>query len=350
MRVTLKLVMAMCAMAVLFVASGVGTARASGPIKVTIGYQSLWAACGEIFETLRHTNILELNGISAQFKTFPGASIAEAMVAGAIDNIMAADIPTLRALSRVPGSTAFHRTCDSRYGIIVQPNFQGTLADLRGKKISGPFATSVFPRSMRVLMEGGIKDPFRETSLINQDLPEQASSLQSGLVDAVVTWDPTMYSLTSRKIGKVLWMAPAGQVIGWQGFTARWLKDNGPDGLNRFLKAWIMATWWTSHNLEKAHGWFASTSRLEPEVLKVSADYDRNLAKPIAKINETDVTISETDLDGTQKLIEFLVERKLLTARLDARAYYDPEPLKRALREIANGKHPDLNLIRVTSK
>ena len=35
--------------------------------KITIGYQSLWAGGGEIFETLRHTNILELNGIEADF-------------------------------------------------------------------------------------------------------------------------------------------------------------------------------------------------------------------------------------------------------------------------------------------
>ena len=39
-------------------------------IKMTIGYQTLWATVGEVFETLRHTNILELNGIEAEFAPF----------------------------------------------------------------------------------------------------------------------------------------------------------------------------------------------------------------------------------------------------------------------------------------
>src|ERR1700722_5775884 len=62
-----------------------GAARAAEPIKVVIGYQSLWAAGGEVVEALRHTNIFELNGISAEFKTFTfGGPLAEAAVAGDI--------------------------------------------------------------------------------------------------------------------------------------------------------------------------------------------------------------------------------------------------------------------------
>ena len=34
-------------------------------IKMMIGYQTLWATQGELFETLRHTNILGLNGFGA---------------------------------------------------------------------------------------------------------------------------------------------------------------------------------------------------------------------------------------------------------------------------------------------
>jgi ABC-type nitrate/sulfonate/bicarbonate transport system substrate-binding protein len=90
-------------------------AQAAEPIKVVIGYQSLWAAGGEVVEVLRHTNIFELNGITAEYKTFTfGGPLAEAAVAGDIDNVFAADAPVLRAMARMPGSKILQRTHDAQ--------------------------------------------------------------------------------------------------------------------------------------------------------------------------------------------------------------------------------------------
>lgn len=327
-----------------------GAASAAEPIKMTLGYQSLWATGGEVFEVLRHTNILELNGIKADFKTFTfGGPLGEGAVAGEIDNIFAADAPVLRAMARLPGSKVFHRTHDARFGIMVQPDFQGKLTDLRGKKLSGPFGTTTFPRSVRALIAAGIKDPFGEMTIINQDVAEQVNAMQGKLVDAVTTWDPTMHRMEQQKIGRVLWMAPRGENIGIQGLSGKWLQANGPEGLNKFLKAWIMATWWASNNMAQAHVWFAATSRLSPDILNISAEFDRNLAKPISDIHKVDLMISEQDIQGTQQVMDFLFERKLLNAKMDVRPFFDMEPLKRAQGEIAEGKLPDVKSIRVVA-
>lgn len=123
-----------------------GSSLAAEPVKVRIGYQSLWGAGGEIVEVLRNTNILELNGLQGEFKTFTfGGPLAEAAVAGEIDNVFAADAPVLRAMARMPGSKILQFTHDARFGILAEPNFTGGLADLRGKKLSAPFATTTFP-------------------------------------------------------------------------------------------------------------------------------------------------------------------------------------------------------------
>lgn len=337
--------------AMLGIGSGFSVAQAAEPVTITLGYQSLWAPAGEVTETLRHTNILELNGIKADFKTFTfGGPLGEAAVAGSIDNIFAADAPVLRAAARLPGSKVLFRTHDSRFGIVVRSDFKGnSLADLKGKTLSGPFGTTTFPRSMRAIVAAGIKDPFSEMTIINQDVVEQTSAVQGKLVDAVTTWDPTMQRLLELKLGRILWEAPKGAQIGHMALSGNWLKAHTPDDVNRFIKAWIMATWWTSRNIDQAHKWFATTSRLPPDVLKQASDYDRNLAHPIDDINKVDLSINADDIAGTQEVMDFLYERKLLNSKMNVAPFYDMQPLKRAQKEIAEGKLPDLNAIKIVT-
>jgi ABC-type nitrate/sulfonate/bicarbonate transport system substrate-binding protein len=326
-------------------------ARAAEPIKVVIGYQSLWAGGGEVVEVLRHTNIFELNGITAEYKTFTfGGPLAEAAVAGDIDNVFAADAPVLRAMARMPGSKILQRTHDARFGILVQPDFEGGLADLKGKKLSAPFATTTFPRSMKAIVAAGIKQPLQEMTIINQDIAEQTNAMQGHLVDAVTTWDPTMERLVQQKLAKVIWSAPRGENIGMQGFSAKWLQANGNEGAVRFLKAWIMATWWTSNHVDQAHEWFAKTSRLPIDLLKIATDFDRNLGTPIADINKVDLTLSDSDIASSQDVMNFLYDNKLLTTKIEVKPYFDMGPLTEAAAEIKAGKVPDLKAIKVVAE
>lgn len=326
------------------------SAQGQSPYKITLGYQSLWAGGGEIFETLRHTNILELNGIQADFKTFTfGGPLGEAAVAGSIDNIFAADAPTLRAASRIPGAKVLYRTHDQRFGIVVRNDFKGSsLLDLKGAKLSGPFGTTVFPRSVRAIVAAGVKDPFKELTIINQDIAEQAESLKGGLVDAVATWDPTYERLLQQKIGKELWRDPKG-ASGVQGLSGQWLAKNGEDGAVRFLKSWIIATWWTSNNLAQADQWFAETSRLDSSLLKVANDADRYLRSPAKDIKTLDFVVSDADIAESQQVLDFLQEQKLLTAHIDAASYYDRGPITLAQKQIASGDFPALSKIQVVA-
>ncbi|MDI4234019.1 hypothetical protein OZ411_14460 [Bradyrhizobium sp. Arg237L] len=334
----------------LFPHPAIMTARADTPAKVTLGYQTLWAGGGQIFETLRHTNILELNGLQADFKTFTfGGPLGEAAVAGSIDNIYAADAPTLRAAARIPGAKVLHRTHDQRFGIVVRNDFKGTnLADLKGQKLSGPFGTTVFPRSIRAIVAAGIKQPFKEITIVNQDVAEQAEALKAGLVDGVTTWDPTYEQLLRQKIGRELWRDPKG-ASGIQGLSGEWLKKNGEQGAVNFLKAWIIAIWWTSNNLGQADEWFAKTSRLEANLLKVATDADRYLRSPVKDIRTLDFTVTDAEIAESQGVLDFLQEQKLLTSRIEAASYYDRAPLTIAQKQIAAGDIPDLSKIVVTA-
>lgn len=326
-------------------------AQEKNKIEMTIGYQSLWATVGEIFETLRHTNILALNGIDAKFQTFTyGGPLGEGYVAGHIDNIIAADAPVLRGLARRPGKV-IQRTTDWRWGVLVVKDFPGkSLADLKGKKLAGPFGTTVFPRTVQKLVEAGIKDPFRELTIINQDIAEQAPALQGKLVDAVVTWDPTMTKLLSMGIAKPIYESKVGEGLGWQGLSQSFLNKYGEDGAVRYLKSMIMATWWASNHMDMAQGWFAKTSRLPLELLKESQREDRHLRAPVKDINSIDLMISADDVADAQKVMDFQVQQKLMSNAMDVASFADMSFLKKTQAEIRAGKFPALDKIKVTAQ
>lgn len=325
--------------------------QAQAKVKMTIGYQALWGTVGEIYESLRHTNILQLNGIDAEFHTFTyGGPLGEAYVAGKVDDVIAADAPVLRAIARRPGKV-INRTHDYRWGVLVRSDVEiKSLADLKGRKLAGPFGTTVFPRTVRKLVEAGIKDPFRELTIINQDVTEQAPALQGKLVDAVVTWPPTMDRLIASGAAKVLYQAQVGEGQGWQAVSEDFLNKYGEDGAVRYLKAWIMAIWWASNNIDQAQEWFAATSRLPVAALKSAQRDDRYLSKPVADIKTIDLYIDERSIADGQAVMDFQVAQRLMSNKMDVSSFIEMKYLKRAQAEIAAGKHPKLTDIRVTTK
>lgn len=322
-------------------------------VEMTIGYQALWATVGEVFETLKHTNILSLNGIDAKFQTFTyGGPLGEGFVAGQIDNVIAADAPVLRGLARrSSGGKVIHRTHDYSWGVVTAKDFAGTsFADLKGAKLAGPFGTTVFPRTVRKLVEAGITDPFRQLTIINQDIAEQATALQSKSVDAVVTWDPTMTRLINAGVAKPLYTAQTGEALGWQGISQDFITKYGEDGVVRFLKSWIMAIWWTSNNMGTAQTWFAKTSRLPVDLLKGSQAHDRYLKAPVKDIKSIDLVIQEKAIADAQDVMDFQVKQKLMSNPMSVAEFVDMSYLRKAQAEIAAGKHPALNQIKAASK
>jgi len=320
-----------------FAAPAIGQART----KITLGYQSLWAAQGEIFEVLRNTNILEQHGFDTEFKTFSfGPPLVEAAIAGDVDNLIAADIPVLRGAVRLSGTRILFRSHDWRWGVVSQPGFTGGLADLRGKTFSGAFGTTVFPRSVETIVAAGIKDPFREINIINQDVTEQVAALQSKQVDAVSTWDPTLERLV--RLGfRLVHVSKEGDSPAWFGLTGKWLERNGQEAAVRLGKAWVTAAWWASNNLAEARKWFAQTSRIDEDILVVAEKTDRYLRSPVADIAGFNFEIDPGQISASQRVVAFLVERKLLQQTIDVPALIDNRAIAEAQRQIATGQRLD---------
>jgi ABC-type nitrate/sulfonate/bicarbonate transport system substrate-binding protein len=315
--------------------------------KLRIGYHAAFAGQGEIYETLVHTNILELSGIAADFKVFAyGGPLAEGAVAGELDLGMAADVPILRVVGRRPDWKVINRTHDWIWFILTRPESNiRSLEELRGKRLAAPFGTSVFPRAVRRLMKAGFKEPFKEISIINSDLNEQVAAVQAKSVDAVVTWPPTSEKILRAGLANPIYRSSEGDGLAWQALGPEVLKDK--DLTVRYLKAFIMSVWWASNNLDVAQKWYAVTSKITPDMLRVFANDDRYLRAPVKDIKTIDLSITSAEIAEVQGVMNFLLEQKLLSAKMDVNNAIDNSPILQAQKEIQEGKHPNLSKINI---
>jgi len=319
---------------------------------LTIATQTTWAPSGQIFDVLCRTNVLELNGFDAKCRGFTyGPPLGEALIAGLIDNAFGADVPALRMSARKSGTKILHRTNDWVFGILVRSNLEApNLISLRGKKLSGPFGTGTFPRCVLKLIDAGMKDPFQEMTMINQDVSDQPQALSAGLVDAVTTWHPMFERLIESGTAKVLWASEQGDGLAIQGLSGEWLSKNGEGAAVRFLKAYIMATWWASNNLEQAHEWFSETSRIPVKFVKAAAEGDRYLRSPHQDIKTMTFELLPNEISSMQRVIDYLHGRGLLQEKMDVAAMVDNKYIMRAQKEVQEGKHPPLPDIKVGKK
>lgn len=331
--------------ATLLLASATSQAMATEPLR--IGYHAAWNGQGEIYETLAHTNILELNGVPATFHVFAyGGPLAEAAVAGDLDIGMAADVPILRVVGRRPEWKVVNRTHDWTWSVLVRPDSGiKTLADLRGKRLAAPFGTSVFPRTYRQLLKAGFKEPFKEITLINGDLGEQVEALQSKSVDAVASWTPTSQKIIEAGLAVPIYESTKDDGLAWQALGPAVLKDRGL--AVRYLKAFVTAVWWASNHLDQAQKWYSETSHISPEMLRLLAKDDRYLRAPVRDIKKIDLAITPKETKEVQGVMDFLVEQKLLTEKMDVSHAVDDSLIRQAQADIRDGKLPPLASIAV---
>ena len=238
---------------------------------------------------------------------------------------------------------------DYRFGILTLPTFNGTIADLKGKKIGAAFGAASFARVLDKLKSVGFNEPMQDFQLINLDASEMVNALQSKAIDAIVIWDPSLEKLISSGTAKAVWISEVGdqQGQGWLGFSGEFIKKNGEESVVRFLKAFITATWWASNHSADARKWFAETSRVTPDLLAAADSADRNLKKPLPQISDVNFKLSDADVAEVQGIMDTMVKLKLVQTSPDVSKFVDPKYLALAQKEMAEGKMPDLSKIQI---
>ena len=150
---------------------------------VRIGWQPTTTVEAQIAHTLAKTDILERNGLKGELTMFTyGPAVNEALLSGAIDVGFIGDMPSVSLLATGAPVNIVARQSVFRGSILASAKSDiKTIADLKGKKIYGPFGSSIYRSALEMMKTGGLQ-PGRDDEIVNMGFADLADALKSGLI------------------------------------------------------------------------------------------------------------------------------------------------------------------------
>lgn len=272
-----------------------GHASAQQATQVRIGWQPTTTVEAQIAHVLQKTDILERNGLKGQFTMFTfGPAVNEALVSGAIDVGFIGDMPSV-SLAAVNAPIAIIGRQSVFRGAIVASTKSDvkTLADLKGKKLHGPFGSSIYLAALALVEQAGLK-PGSDVEMTNMGFADLSDAIRAGKIDAAFVWDPWVENFVEKGLARVIGEdAGLTMVIPMRDD----FKKANPDAAERLLKAHKEALLFAAANHDLVNKWFQEPElarQLSLPVIQKTTAYDPQwTAKSIKDIR---VSFNEAEL------------------------------------------------------
>lgn len=183
---------------------------------------------------------------------------------------------------------------------------------LRGKKI-GLVIGSIAQNYLSVLLENNGLN-LSDVELINLSTGEQQQALQTGMVDAVATWEPTLSKLTANGDNRIL-ADGTGIFLGENPIVARseYVKAN-PEIVRIFLEEYTKAAQLIEDDIPGYASKYADKFLLDKEIVELALTH--------AKLQ---ISITEEDIKDLQNTADFLYREKLITREVSIKDYVNIE-------------------------
>ncbi len=298
--------------------AGAGAVEARTPIR--IGWQTTWATQGQLVAVLKHTDILERNGFTAEFAGFPyGGPLNEGALAGAVDVLFTADQPALSLAAKAPSWGIVGRLMYNRVGTFVPADspVQG-VKDLAGKSLAVPFGAAAQREAMEAIGAAGL-DPRKDVKLVNLGVEELLGVVRAGAtdgrwgaIDAGAAWDPTFAQIEQSGNARTIASSVVTSVVV---MDDAYVKAH-PRADARFMTALAMAYDVYRADPARADRWFRDEAKLpfELDVLTVAASVEPNLKA--ASPAELRVHLTDEDVAGLAEAATYMHTSGLLKAPL----------------------------------
>src|SRR2546425_1197981 len=265
-------------MLVLWAALALALSRPAGgadPRPIRIGWQPTTTVEAQVAHTLGKTNILERNGFKAQMTMFTyGPAVNEALISGAVDVGFIGDMPSISLLATGAPVTIIARQSVFRGSILASARTDiKTLADLKGRKLYGPYGSSIFLAARRMLLEAGLK-PGTDVEFVNMGFADLSDALRVGKIESLFVWDPWIALFEAQGLARVLKSDVSLTMV--VAMRDDFIKA-GPDVVERFLRAHKEALFFAAQNRELANEWFRepeAARRLDPKIIEETTAYD----------------------------------------------------------------------------
>lgn len=216
-------------------ASGGDTAQTL-PDKITIAYQFI--PNGDLI--VKNQGWLEeaLPGVEIEWKQFDsGGSVNEAFAAGSIDIGLAGSSPVSRGLSqgidyRVPW---IHDVIGKAEALVVKEGIS-SIADLKGKKVATPLASTAHYSLLAALRDAGV-DPA-DVNIIDAEPADIQAAWTRGDIDAAYVWNPTTAALVADG-GTILVDSEELAAKGYTTYDLAVVSGEFADRYPAALEAWV---------------------------------------------------------------------------------------------------------------
>jgi ABC-type nitrate/sulfonate/bicarbonate transport system substrate-binding protein len=248
-------------LAMLALAAAVGSASAQQPISIRVGWQPTTTVEAQIAHVLQKSDILERHGLKGQFTMFSfGPAVNEALVSGAIDVGFIGDMPSVSLAAVNAQTTVIGRQSVFRGAIVAARKSDiKTLADLKGKKLYGPFGSSIYLAALALIEKAGLK-PGRDVEMTNMGFADLSDALRSGKIDAAFVWDPWVENFVEKDLVRVIGEdSSLTMVIPMRDA----FKKANPEAVERLLRAHKEALLFAASNHDIVNKWFQ-----EPELAR----------------------------------------------------------------------------------
>lgn len=175
-------------------ASGTTAAEtAKAPDTITIGYQAI--PNGDL--VVKNLGYLEqaLPNTKIEWKAFDsGGSVNEAFAGGSVDIGLAGSSPVSRGISqgidyRVPW---IHDVIGAAEALVAKKGI-GSIADLKGKKIAAPLASTTHYTLLAALKDAGIQE--KDVKIVDAEPADIVAAWSRGDIDAAYVWNPSLAEL-----------------------------------------------------------------------------------------------------------------------------------------------------------
>ncbi len=302
-------------------------------IKVRIGWQVPWATQGQLVQILKHTDILEKNGLTAEFigKTY-GPVLNELAMADSIDVVLTADQPAAALFSKGKGWVGIGKLMYNRTSTYVPPNSPvKSLKELKGKTIGIPVGAAAERITIEALTRSGL-DPEKDVRIINLGIREQGPLVFKGKddekwgnIDALSGFDPTPAIFEAKGLVRVL---DTGKVCSLVLMNKSFIERN-KGVAERMMQSIFDAYDYYRQNVEQANRWFMEEARLmdvSSRALNVAASIEPNVwAKSRDRIR---VTFIEEDFEIMTRAAVFMAPK--LKQTVDMRKFVTNEYARNA--------------------
>jgi len=302
-------------------------------MNLRIGWQVPWATQGQLAQILKHTDILEKNGLKAEFKGFNyGPPLNEAALAGEVDVIFTADQPAATLLSKNPNLVIIGRLMYNRVSLYTPPKSPiKTINDLKGKTVGMPFGAAAQRMVLKVEKDAGF-DPKKDINNVNLDIYEQSDLVRDmdatkwGNMDALAGFDPTPAIFEEKGLIKTL---AVGKVVSVIVMSKDYIQKN-PEAPVKFLKAFHATYDYYRKNASIANDWFTAESKLAitPKALEIAASIEPNLS--VKSTDEIRLGFTDDDYKILQEAADFIYDQSLVKTKVVMKEHIDLSYLQKA--------------------